>query len=738
MKVYVDNVVVYTAKANQLSTSLSISSGQHHITVNAWDSSGAVFKSSSLTLTVSSTVPTQAPVSITIAPTIANVAPGQTQQFTATVTNATNTAVIWQVDGVTGGNAGVGTISASGLYTGGTSTGTHNVVAISQADTTKGATAIVTLTAPTIINACTAASAPPSVTICNPVNGSTVYGPVTFAAVAASNTPVTKFLLYLDYVLVDQSNTASIDAGLTVATGTHHLTAQFYTGTAWVKQSETFTVSSAPAVSVGINPSTASMLPSGTQQFTATVQNTSNTAVAWSVDGTANGNASVGTIVVTGGTVTYTAPSSAGSHTVTATSMADGTKFASATVTVTAPPAVSVGVNPSTASMLSGGTQQFTATVQNTSNTAVAWSVDGTANGNASVGTITATGATATYTAPSSAGSHTVTATSMADGTKFASATVTVTTAPTFPKSSHVFVVMEENQSFSQVFPSGTATSSNCSSSGMPYLCSLAAANGMALNFYANDHGSLLDYLYNTSGSDWTASPYNCGESVCASIGAVTGDNIVRALTNQNLTWRGYFEDMPSQAYLGGDTANYVQRHNPFVWYSDVANSVTQQDNMYPFTQFAVDLGNNSFQNFSYIVPNLLDDAHGTGTQTPTDLLSTADSWLQTNIGPLLSAPNGPFQQGGDGILIVVFDEAEQNGVSGDIATDSSCSPTQSTGCGGHVALVMIGPNVIQGSTTSNTYQYQDVLHTIIHLLGMSDYMNNASGASDVALLPGT
>jgi hypothetical protein len=29
------------------------------------------------------------------------------------------------------------------------------------------------------------------------------------------------------------------------------------------------------------------------------------------------------------------------------------------------------------------------------------------------------------------------------------------------------------------------------------------------------------------------------------------------------------------------------------------------------------------------------------------------------------------------------------------------------------------------------------MLHTIIHLLGMTDYMNGASGASDIALLPG-
>ena len=39
------------------------------------------------------------------------------QQFTATVTNTTDTAVTWQVNGVTGGNATVGTINSSGLYT---------------------------------------------------------------------------------------------------------------------------------------------------------------------------------------------------------------------------------------------------------------------------------------------------------------------------------------------------------------------------------------------------------------------------------------------------------------------------------------------------------------------------------------------------------------------------------------------------------------------------------------------
>ena len=306
------------------------------------------------------------------------------------------------------------------------------------------------------------------------------------------------------------------------------------------------------------------------------------------------------------------------------------------------------------------------------------------------------------------------------------------TMTQSFPSSNHVFVIMLENQDFSQVFPAGRAT--NCSSSGMPYLCSLAAKNGTALNFYSNAHGSLLAYLYNTSGADWTGSPSDCTGSGCAHAGAITGDNMVRALTNAGKTWRGYFEGMPSRGYMGGNTDDYVDDHNPFRWYSDVADSSGQQDNMYPFTRFATDVKANSFQNFSYIVPNVLHDAEGTGSQSASALLSAADNWLKTNIAPLLSTP--PFQSGGDGILVITFDEGRVKGKSGASSSDNSCSPTQSSGCGGHVAFVMVGPHVITGSTTSDTYHFQDMLHTIIHFLGVSDYMNKADGAADIALLP--
>ena len=54
---------------------------------------------------------------VTVSPATANVQEASQQQFTATVTNTTDTAVTWQVNGVTGGNATVGTINSSGLYT---------------------------------------------------------------------------------------------------------------------------------------------------------------------------------------------------------------------------------------------------------------------------------------------------------------------------------------------------------------------------------------------------------------------------------------------------------------------------------------------------------------------------------------------------------------------------------------------------------------------------------------------
>ena len=93
---------------------------------------------------------------------------------------------------------------------------------------------------------------------------------------------------------------------------------------------------------------------------------TGNTAVTW--------NATGGSITTTG---LYTAGGATGSFTVTATSVQDAAKSASAAVTVTPPQAVSVSVAPASTTVFTGGTQQFTATVANATNTAVTWNATG-------------------------------------------------------------------------------------------------------------------------------------------------------------------------------------------------------------------------------------------------------------------------------------------------------------------------------------------------------------------------
>lgn len=89
-------------------------------------------------------------VAVSVSPTSATVQTGGTQQFTATVTGTTNTAVNWLVNTVAGGDSSVGTISATGLYTAPAavpSAATVTVTAQSVVDTAQAASASVTISA---------------------------------------------------------------------------------------------------------------------------------------------------------------------------------------------------------------------------------------------------------------------------------------------------------------------------------------------------------------------------------------------------------------------------------------------------------------------------------------------------------------------------------------------------------------------------------------------------------------
>lgn len=295
-------------------------------------------------------------------------------------------------------------------------------------------------------------------------------------------------------------------------------------------------------------------------------------------------------------------------------------------------------------------------------------------------------------TAPTSAGTVTVTATSTQNSSVSGQAAVTV--GDTVPSSHHVVLVMEENQSYDTVV-GNTAV--------WPNLNQLMAQGALPTNYYANTHPSIGNYFMLTTGQILTNDD--------SSTQVWNVDNIARRMLAANVTFRVYAEGAP-QGYLGGDTGLYMLRHNPFAMLSDIAdNPAVANAVLWPFTQFAADAASGNLPAFSYIVPDIDDDAH---TGTP----QQADTWLETNVVSVLEGTPA-FQQGGDGVLIVDFDEAQDS---------------DTTNGGGHVAPVLWGPLVRAGymEQSGTLYQHPGMLRTMMELLGLPKPMGAAASAPDM------
>jgi len=256
---------------------------------------------------------------------------------------------------------------------------------------------------------------------------------------------------------------------------------------------------------------------------------------------------------------------------------------------------------------------------------------------------------------------------------------------PTF---SHVVLLVEENHSYSDVI----------GNSQMPYFNSLASQYGLAGEYFANAHPSLPNYLMLTTGQIET---YDDGFT-----GTITDDNVVRELVKAGKTWKAYAESIPSAGYLGPDSGNYARDHNPFTYFSDVQNDSSQAANIVPFTQLASDMANHALPQYSFVIPNLLDNAHN-GT------LAEADAWLQSNIAPLLA--DSSFQT--SGLLIITFDESEQSDIQNG---------------GGQVATLIVSSQAKQGYVSKTMYQHQSTLRLTLAASGVNTFPGMAANAPDM------
>lgn len=278
-----------------------------------------------------------------------------------------------------------------------------------------------------------------------------------------------------------------------------------------------------------------------------------------------------------------------------------------------------------------------------------------------------------------------------------------ISSAQNVPRSSHVWVITEENHSYEDVV----------GNSQMPYYNQLIAKYGLATQFYSDQHSSLPALMWLVAGAP--VEPNN--DTVSCNH---TQNNIVRELLKQGYKWRSYQENLPYAGYqglFGGTNNTYYRRHNPLIDFSDVCPGTGQNTMSVPYSQMAADFAKGTTVNYSYITPDADEDAHNGSLQA-------SDQWLQANLPAILARPE--FASGGDGILFIVWDE-------GNLSTDNRCSATKSTGCGGRVANLVIGPRVRPGYKSTNTYHSENVLKTVCAAMGLSTCPGAAQNAAPMA-----
>ena len=406
-------------------------------------------------------------------------------------------------------------------------------------------------------------------------------------------------------------------------------------------------------------------------------------------------------------TVATTSSTPAGSYSITLTGTSVSlTHSASVNLTVNAaaPAGFSLSASPVQETVAAGASTHYSITVtpSNGFNQSVTLSVSGLPTGaTASFNTDPVPGGTGSSTllvqtaSTTPAGNSTLTVTGSGGGqTQMLSLPLTVTAATTgtMPQFGHVFIVMGENTNYSTSY----------SSSNMPYLTSLANQYGVATKYWADTHPSIGNDLAMASGVISSNNDSDSPSSLPLSI-----DNLAFEVQQAGKTWKDYVESGNGCGAV--NSGKYYVRHDPLEYYTNIN---TERANFVCFSQFATDLANHTLPNFSWLAPNGTDDGHDSSP-------STFDSWLKTVLTPLLASSY--FQTGGDGLLIITFDEDDKGG------TPNCTTTTLGKGCGGQVETVVISARSKMGykstagdpANYNNTYDEGNIVRTIADALGL-------------------
>ena len=233
------------------------------------------------------------------------------------------------------------------------------------------------------------------------------------------------------------------------------------------------------------------------------------------------------------------------------------------------------------------------------------------------------------------------------------------------PQFDHVFVLVMENQSFDLLVGRDKIDGNgNPSTPDTPFITELAKTRGINTFYFGVTHPSLPNYLSMVSGDYFRIQDDNPSCFAQPNPGptcdVAKGDNIVDTLEKNDMTWSVLEQSMPTPGYLGvtypasGSPTLYAQKHNPFVYFPDVAKNPTRLAKIVPWTDKSLAQNVANPPNFTYLVPDQCHDMHGTSTCADLDsLLQAGDDTVKKTVLTVTNSPK--FTQ--HSVLFVVWDE---------------------------------------------------------------------------------
>ena len=184
------------------------------------------------------------------------------------------------------------------------------------------------------------------------------------------------------------------------------------------------------------------------------------------------------------------------------------------------------------------------------------------------------------------------------------------------------------------------------------------AKEGLLLtNFWALTHPSMPNYM-GSAGGDTFGLDNDDDLSVPANI-----STIADMFDTKQIAWGEYMEDMPHAGFQDEDYQNdgkddYVRKHNPLIMFESVTQDATRLRQIKNFKHLDEDLKQKRLPQYSFITPNMTNDAHDAE-------LEEAAGWVTGFLKNLLQ--NEYFST--DTLVMLTFDENDNTDIGNQVYT---------------------------------------------------------------------